>query len=166
MGLHLLQTCAWILLISVGVREATKCFQFTWPGVVDWDDPTDNETTCDDKPDPCIQPFVLSMNSTPPNITKLNKLCDEGGCPGELWCNTKSGESCVRWVYWTHDVITNDLKMLNYSLFCGRAHSGDNATKVYDTAVTDGCYKQDLGATILETCFCYDSPECNAPPYP
>ena len=42
-------------------------------------------------------------------MTKLQELCESGGCPPELWCNTKGGESCVKYAFWTTDVNTNEL---------------------------------------------------------
>ena len=39
---------------------AMRCWQYTWPGVVDWDNPSDNDTDCEGKTGPCIEPFVLS----------------------------------------------------------------------------------------------------------
>lgn len=162
MSTVLVRTVVCLLILSVGSLEAVKCWQFTWPGTVDWDSPIDNETTCEGKSNPCIEPFVLSMNSTPPDLDKLDKLCYEGECPPELWCNTKGGESCVKYAYWTTDAVTYEPKLVNYSLFCGVAHSGNTDDGIYDTTVTDGCYQQTVSSYTLETCFCHNKMQCNS----
>ncbi|XP_043219796.1 uncharacterized protein LOC122380577 [Amphibalanus amphitrite] len=161
MSAVLVRVAACMLLLTVGQLAAMRCWQYTWPGVVDWNSPIDNETTCEGKTEPCIEPFVLSMNSTEPNMTKLQELCESGGCPPELWCNTKGGESCVKYAFWTTDVTTNELKIVNYSRFCGSARSGNADTGVFSTVVNDGCYQQQINSFILETCFCHGSYLCN-----
>ncbi|KAF0295796.1 Endophilin-A2 [Amphibalanus amphitrite] len=150
MSAVLVRVAACMLLLTVGQLAAMRCWQYTWPGVVDWNSPIDNETTCEGKTEPCIEPFVLSMNSTEPNMTKLQELCESGGCPPELWCNTKGGESCVKYAFWTTDVTTNELKIVNYSRFCGSARSGNADTGVFSTVVNDGCYQQQINSFILE----------------
>ena len=47
-------------------------------------------------------------------------------------------------------------EMVNYSLFCGVAHSGNADEGVYSTVVTDGCFEQDVNSYTLEVRVCTD----------
>ncbi|XP_071525314.1 uncharacterized protein [Panulirus ornatus] len=125
---------------------ALQCYNFTWPGV--------NETIhCEDKKEdangdtqPCIYPLVYTIPYySPPNISELNKFCDQHDCP-RYRCQEK-GKQCIRWSW--YDV--ND-RLTNYSLFCGTL--ADQTNPDNPVSMTEGCWKMRMGTFMKEVCVC------------
>ncbi|XP_071525315.1 uncharacterized protein [Panulirus ornatus] len=82
---------------------------------------------------------------SPPNISELNKFCDQHDCP-RYRCQEK-GKQCIRWSW--YDV--ND-RLTNYSLFCGTL--ADQTNPDNPVSMTEGCWKMRMGTFMKEVCVC------------
>ncbi|XP_047122089.1 uncharacterized protein LOC124805567 [Schistocerca piceifrons] len=133
--------CALLLVLFAGsVRlEDTYCFRLTWLGPM-WDNSSElGNVTCKglDLMAPCTNPLVITVDSTPPNLTYMWYTYERS----QVACKLARGQVCLKYANYYND----QLERVTY--LCGKMTLDGNA-------VTSGCEWTTKGAYRTEACAC------------
>ncbi|XP_043260823.1 uncharacterized protein LOC122402253 [Colletes gigas] len=138
-----LSLCTVSLVFATIDEDKPYCFHFRWVPPM-YDNRPEKYNCTMSKGVPCIEPLISTK--LPPNMTELWDMRNE-----TLLCPLTSGNVCIKYVFEYNNNI------VNMSFFCGKIMEDQV------TAITSGCYQQNVGGYTVEACACESRREpCNA----
>ncbi|XP_012279958.1 uncharacterized protein LOC105699499 [Orussus abietinus] len=124
--------------LIVANDSSPYCLQFTWLGPMHNSHSAVKVNCSGFVGVPCVEPYIVTEDSTPPNITYMWSHLNHSmiGCP------LKNGYVCLKYSYTYNNAV------LNSTHFCGKMIEDTT------TAVTSGCYSQQIRGHTVEVCAC------------
>ncbi|XP_076242701.1 uncharacterized protein LOC143184389 [Calliopsis andreniformis] len=110
------------------------CFQYTWVAPV-FNNKPEKYNCSAFKGVPCFEPLIVQDEPPDTNVIWDSEIEPE-------MCTLVSGNVCLKYTF----MYNNDI--VNTSLFCGKVIEDQT------TAVTSGCYQQNVDGYTIEVCAC------------
>ncbi|KAK0084301.1 hypothetical protein PV325_007296 [Microctonus aethiopoides] len=143
----IINTVFYVVQFALGENNFADryCFQFTWLGEKYDQNSNGNKPNCS-IPTPCMEPFIITDDSTRPNVTHMWNI-DFATNRSAISCPLRPGYVCIKYSYSFNNAI------LNTTYFCGKMiEKSDN--EVLDSAINTGCFTQKINGHIIEACAC------------